>query len=144
MSHNFYSEVNLHIVWHTKASLPLLTPTVEPLTYRLLRKRIIDTPGVFVHKIGGIETHIHMAVTVPPTLTPSQWIGEWKGGTAHDVNQKIGKRQKVLQWQAGYGIVSFGSRDLQWVADYIRKQRQHHQRGTVHDRLERTTRDVGH
>ena len=69
------------------------------------------------------------------------WIGELKGGTAHDVNQQVGKRQKVLQWQAGYGIVSFGTNDLEWVVEYIRNQREHHARGTVHDRLERITHD---
>ena len=80
MSRDYYSEINLHLVWHTKNSLPLLTPTVEPLTHRLLRKRIIDTPEVFVHEIGGTETHVHLAVTIPPTLTVSEWIGQMKGG----------------------------------------------------------------
>jgi putative transposase len=75
MSHNYYSEINLHIVWHTKNSSPLLTPTVEPIAHRCLKKRIIDTPGGFVHEIGGTETHVHLAVTVPPTLKPSEWIG---------------------------------------------------------------------
>jgi REP element-mobilizing transposase RayT len=141
MSRNYYSEINFHIVWHTKTSSPLLTPAVEPIAHRCLKKRIIDTPGAFVHEIGGTETHVHMAVTAPPTLKPSEWIGQLKGGTAHDVNQQIGKRQKVLQWQAGYGIVSFGTRDLEWVIEYIRNQREHHARGTVHDRLERIARE---
>jgi putative transposase len=139
MTSNCYSEINLHIVWHTKTSAPLLTPTVEPVAYQRLKKRIMDTPHAFVHEIGGTETHVHLAVTVPPTLTPSNWIGELKGGSAHDVNQQFGKRQKVLQWQAGYGVVSFGTRDLEWVTEYIRNQREHHARGTVHDRLERIT-----
>jgi len=137
MSRNYYSEINLHIVWHTKTSSPLLTPTVEPLAHRHLKKRIIVTPGAFVHEIGGTETHVHLAVSVPPTLTPSQWIGELKGGSAHDVNQETGKRQKVIQWQAGYGVVSFGTKDLEWVVQYIRNQREHHAKGTMHDRLER-------
>ena len=141
MSHNYYSEINLHIVWHTKNNSPLLTPSVEPICHRCLKKRVIDTPGAFVHEIGGTETHLHLAVTVPPTLTPSEWIGQLKGGTSHDVNQKIGKRQKVLQWQAGYGIVSFGTGDLEWVVEYIRNQREHHARGTIHERLERITQD---
>ena len=141
MSHNYYSEINFHIVWHTKTSSPLLTPTVEPIAHRCLKKRIIDTTRAFVHEISGTETHVHLAVTVPPTLTPSNWIGELKGGTAHDVNQEVAKRQKVLQWQAGYGIVSFGTNDLEWVVEYIRHQREHHARGTVHDRLERITHD---
>jgi len=139
MSHNYYSEINLHIVWHTKNSLPLLTPTVEPATHHVLRKRIVDAPEVFVHEIGGTETHVHLAVTIPPTLTISEWIGKLKGGASYDVNQQMGKRQKVLQWQAGYGVVSFGTGDLEWVRSYVRNQRDHHGRRGVQDRLERIT-----
>ena len=139
MSRNYYSEINLHLVWHTKNSLPLLTPVVEPLAHRLLRKRIVETPEVFVHQIGGTETHVHLAVTIPPTLTISEWIGQLKGGTSHDVNQQIGKQQKALQWQTGYGVVSFGTGDLDWVKRYISNQREHHKHDSVYDRLERIT-----
>ncbi|MEX0643096.1 MAG: transposase [Pirellulales bacterium] len=111
MSRNYYSEINLHLVWHCKNSLPLLTPEVETLAHRFIRKRIVTTPGVFVHEIGGIETHVHVAATVPPTITLSEFIGQLKGGSTHDVNQELGRRDKVLQWQAGYGAVSFGTRD---------------------------------
>jgi hypothetical protein len=45
----------------------------------------------------------------------------------------------VLEWQTGYGVVSFGMRDLDWVVEYVRNQREHHARGAVHDRLERIT-----
>jgi putative transposase len=137
MSRNYYSEINLHIVWHTKNSLALLTPEIESVARRLLRKRIVDTPGAFVHEIGGIDTHVHLAVTVPPTLLISEFVGQLKGGSSHDVNQALGKRQKELQWQTGYGVVSFGTRDLPWVVEYIQNQREHHARGTVHERLER-------
>lgn len=141
MSRNYYSEINLHIVWHTKNSLPLLTPEVEPLAHRFLKKRIIDTPGAFFHEIGGIETHVHVVVSVPPTLTISEFIGQLKGGSSHDVNQALGGRDKVLQWQLGYGVVSFGTRDLPWVMEYVRNQREHHARGTTQERLERITQE---
>jgi REP element-mobilizing transposase RayT len=136
MSHNYFSEINLHIVWHTKGSSPLLTPDVERVTHRILRARATATPGVDLHAIGGIETHIHVCVSVPPTLLLSDWIGRLKGGSAHDVNQHFALRQKVIQWQAGYGVVSFGLRDLEWVRAYVLNQREHHQRGTVFERLE--------
>ncbi len=141
MSRNYYSEINLHLVWHTKSSLPLLTPEVEPLARRFLKKRIIETPGAFVHEIGGIETHVHLAVTIPPTLLVSEFIGKLKGGSSHDVNQALARGRKVLEWQTGYGVVSFGTRDLPWVIDYIRNQREHHARGTMHERLERITQE---
>jgi putative transposase len=139
MSRNFYSKINLHIVWHTKNSLPLLTPEIEPLAHRFLKKRIIGTSGAFIHQIGGIETHVHIAVTIPPTLLISEFVGQLKGGSSHDVNQAMGRGQKVLEWQAGYGVVSYGTRDLPWVIDYVINQREHHARGTIHDRLERIT-----
>lgn len=103
--------------------------------------RQAETPGAFVHEIGGIETHVHMAVSIRPTLLISEFIGQLKGGSSHDVNQAIGRNQKVIEWQAGYGVVSFGTRDMPWVVEYIRNQREHHARGTVHERLERITQE---
>ncbi len=141
MSKSYYSEINLHLVWHTKENIPLLTSTIEPLAYRALRNRVLETPDVVLHEIGGIETHVHVAVTIPPTLTISEWIGKLKGGTSHDVNQQSGRNHKVLEWQIGYGVVSFGTRDLEWVKRYIRNQREHHGHSTAHDRLERITRE---
>jgi putative transposase len=136
MSHNYYSEINLHITWHTKGSIPLLTSEIEPLAHRALKKRLMDIDGVVVHEIGGIENHVHLRISIPPTVVISDLIGQLKGGSAHDVNQQVGRREKVLQWQAGYGVVSFGTRDLPWVNEYVRNQREHHTTNRVFDRLE--------
>jgi hypothetical protein len=55
------------------------------------------------------------------------------------VNQKLGNHGKVLEWQTGYGVVSFGTKDLPWVQAYVRNQREHHAKGTTAERLERVT-----
>jgi putative transposase len=137
MARNYYSEINLHITWHTKQSAPLLVPQVEAIAHHYLRGRCINTPGVFIHEIGGIETHVHLCLTIPPTLLISDFVGQLKGSSSHEVNQKLG--HKALEWQAGYGVVSFGTRDLPWVKEYVRNQRQRHARGKIEDRLERIT-----
>ena len=41
MSRNYYSEINLHIVWHTKNSRLFLVDDVETIAHRCLKKRII-------------------------------------------------------------------------------------------------------
>ena len=97
--------------------------------------RCINTPGVFIHEIGGIETHVHLCISVAPTILISDFIGQLKGASSHDVNQKLS--QKAFEWQAGYGVVSFGTRDLEWVKDYVRNQRERHKCGQIEDRLER-------
>jgi hypothetical protein len=49
--------------------------------------------------------------------------------------------RKILEWQPGYGVVSFGTKDLDWVKAYIQDQRRHHSQGNVHERLEKITSD---
>ncbi len=139
MSRNCYSEINLHLTWHTKNSLPLLTPQVEGLAHRYVKQKIINAPGAFVHEIGGTETHMNVVVTIPPTLLISEFVGQLEGASSHEVNEQLGLRGKVLEWQAGYGAVTFGTRDLEWVKGYVRDQREHHASGKVYERLERIT-----
>jgi len=137
MSRNYYAEINLHITWHTKESTPLLVPKIETIVHQYLRGRCIETPGVYIHEIGGIETHIHLCLSMTPTITVSDFIGQLKGSSSHDANQKFG--HKVVEWQTGYGVVSFGTRDLEWVKEYVRNQRERHGSGKIEDRLERIT-----
>jgi putative transposase len=141
MSRNYYSEIHLHLTWHTVLSRPLLTPEIEQLAYRALKHKIVNTPGAYVHEIGGTETHVHLAVSIAPTITISEFIGQLKGASSHEVNQKLGSARKELEWQAGYGVVSFGTKDLEWVKAYVRNQKEHHAKGQIYERLERITAD---
>ena len=91
-----------------------------------------------MYAIGGIEDHIHMAASLPPTVEIAQWVGDIKGASSHHINHGpcgLGS----LVWQTGYGVVSFGKRDLPWGVDYIKRQREHHAAGRVEERLERIT-----
>lgn len=137
MSQNYYSEINLHIVWHTKLSRPLLTADIETTTHQFLRERLIETPGTYIHEIGGTATHVHLAISIPPTILISDLIGQLKGASAHHVNHTNSTKDKLLQWQTGYGVVSFGTKDLDWVNSYIRNQKEHHRNNNRFGRLER-------
>jgi REP-associated tyrosine transposase len=69
--------------WHTKNSAPVVTDAIETQPYRWLRGRILQSPGALLHAIGGADDHVHLAVTAPPTLLVSEWIGELKGASVH-------------------------------------------------------------
>ena len=139
MPRNVYCEINLHITWHTLQSAPMLTERIEPEAHRFLTHRALQTEGVIVHAVGGMPDHVHLAVSSPPTLLIADWIGDLEGSASHHMNQR---HPGALAWQTGYGVVSFGTRDLAWVVAYIRKQREHHTRGDVFERLERIRRDA--
>ena len=136
MPRTAYHEIYFHITWHTKGSLPMIKPDIEPKLHQFCKHKIPETPEIICRAVGGIEDHIHIAVTLPPAILPSDWIGKLKGASSHHINQLAGR--KALEWQRGYGIVSFGKKDLPWVVKYVLNQKEHHKGGTTHDRLERT------
>lgn len=136
MPRNVYWEHYLHFVWRTKNSAPFITPAREDTIYNLLVLRARKSPGITVHAIGGMPDHVHLAVSLPPTIEPAWWIGDIKGATSHAFNHDPNSQGKLV-WQTGYGVVSFGKRDLPWVCAYIRDQKQHHAAQSITDRLER-------
>ncbi len=138
MPRNVYWELYYHLVWRTKGSAPLLIPQVEPLTHKYLIHRALETTEAIVHAVGGVEDHVHLAVSLPPTVELAKWVGDIKGATAHHINHGPWGAG-TLAWQTGYGVVSFGKRDLPWVVNYIKQQREHHAMGRAQDRLERIT-----
>jgi len=142
MSRNYYSELHLHITWHTKASSPLITPDVEEMMFASLREKAARLGKVYIHELA-FPTHVHVALSIEPTVTPSEMIGELKGYSSHEVNRRLRAGRKLLQWQAGYGVVSFGTGDMEWVRAYVRKQKEHHGTGKVHQRLETITELLG-
>jgi REP element-mobilizing transposase RayT len=132
MSVRAYAEINFHITWHTKNNLPFITEKLEPEIYAFIKNRIIKTPNVHFHAIGGMPDHVHLGASFQPPFEIDRWVGEIKGASSHEFG-------KQLQWQNGYGIASFGTKDLDWVCKYIRNQKEHHRRGTLQERLERIT-----
>lgn len=98
MPRRVYSEVNLHITCHTKLNTPLIKAELEPALFSYLKRKVIETLDAFFHAVGGTETHIHLAVSILPTLNIAEWIGRLKGGSSHYINNKIANR-KALDWQ---------------------------------------------
>ena len=107
----------------------MITPKIETDLYKYLRNKIIKTDGAYFHGIGGIEDHLHIGASVRPTIEIDKWIGQLKGASSHEFG-------KALQWQTGYGVVSFGTRDLPWIVGYIENQKERHKRGNISERLE--------
>ena len=142
MSRRVYSEINLHITWHTKNNMPLIKPEIEPKLNEFLKNKILETSEIFFRAIGGTENHIHLAVSIPPTLKIDEWIGKLKGASSYYVNHEL-TNHKALEWQNGYGVVSFGTKDLKWVVNYILNQKEHHKTGKIYNRLERIDKEDG-
>jgi putative transposase len=124
-----YWKLYYHFIWGTKNRLPLIDSVLEPELYRVIAAKAQEMGG-FVHALGGIEDHVHLAVSIPPKLAPAKFIGDVKGSSSHYVNHVI-KHDFEFYWQDEYGVLSFGERNLASVVRYINNQKQHHADGTL-------------
>ncbi len=140
MSSHTFHKIFFHINWHTKNDLPMITPKLEAQIEAEIRRRCFEMPGVYCKKIGGTSWHTHLVLQVEPTVRPSEAIGKLKGGVSHAINAQEGFQ--ALDWERGYGIVSFAENQLAWVMDYVANQKLHHARGTISPTLEATDKDI--
>ena len=54
MSRHIYSEINLHITWHVKQSLPIISPEIEPRLHKYIRSYALQSKGVIFHAARAV------------------------------------------------------------------------------------------
>jgi len=130
-----YWKLYYHFIWGTKNRLSLIDAVIELELYRVMAAKAQKLGG-FVHAVGGTKDHIHLGVSIPPKTSLAKFIGDVKGNSSHFVNYVI-KPDFEFHWQAEYGVLSFGERNLAGVVRYIHNQKQHHADGTLIAAMER-------
>ena len=131
-----YWRLFYHIVFATKNREPLITPDIEDELHGYLTGKATSL-GAIVYAVNGTEDHVHIVASVPPKIALSNFVGQIKGATSHHINHLPGRDGPLFDWQRGYGVLSFGQKHLDWVADYVRRQKEHHRSGTTMALLER-------
>jgi REP element-mobilizing transposase RayT len=127
-----YWRLYYHFVWATKKRLPLITLEVETILFGYLIGKAHDMRAI-VHAVGGIEDHVHLVTSVRPSVALSDFAARLKGSSSHHLNEIL---KDAFAWQAGYGVVSFGEKQLEWVVRYVNNQKQHHAELTTAAKLE--------
>lgn len=130
-----YWRLFYHIVWGTRDRQPV----IEDNLVAALHEQVAGNAsrlGAIVHAVGGVEDHIHLAISVPPSIALSEFIRQLKGSSSHFVNHELAP-SITFAWQADYGVISLDSKQLDRVAQYVKEQRKHHARRTTIPVLER-------
>lgn len=123
-----------HLVWATKERLPLIQPSWEGDLHRYIIGKA-DGLGCIVHGVNGTEDHIHLVVSIPPTLAISEFVKKIKGSSSNYRNKTMTADDR-FQWQAGYGVFSLGKRQLETAIAYVENQKQHHANNQIWTALE--------
>ncbi|MFZ0534190.1 MAG: IS200/IS605 family transposase [Anaerolineales bacterium] len=130
----FYQLV-YHFTWGTKNHLPLLTLTVEDRLFPYIGYKCKEL-GYFLHAINGTEDHVHLLLSLTPSILVEDVAKNLKGASSHYIN-KESNLGEVLYWQNGYGVVTLRETEILKVVKYINHQKEHHLNGDLSEVLER-------
>jgi putative transposase len=131
-----YWRLFYHLVWATKGRAPVLTPEMEPTLERSMRTTIDGMRGI-PHAVGFMPDHVNVAASIPPSVTVADVVARLKGASSHAVNQAY--PAAGFAWQADYGVLSFGEKNLPDVLAYVRDQPRRHADNRLWPTLERAT-----
>lgn len=132
-----YWRLFYHVVWSTRGREALIDSTVEDLLQKAIRRTCteLDIP---VHGVGAMPDHVHLAISVPPSLAVAKAVGRIKGSAAHLVNHTA-PREQVFGWETEYSVHSFGARHLSEVVAYVTNQPRRHAEQKIWKSMEPNT-----
>lgn len=93
----------------------------------------IDCP---VHRVGGTDDHVHLAVTLGRQTSQSAWVEHVKIGSSKWIKHEW-PEMHYFAWQRGYGAFSISPGHLGALVEYIDRQDEHHRKETFQDEYRR-------
>jgi putative transposase len=125
--------LDYHLIWATKLRQPLLMPHIENAVFDFLRTQA-ENMKCAVYAVNGWVDHVHMVLSIPPTLSVVEVVKQVKGASSHKFFE--------LYWQDGYGALTVGRRNLDIAIAYVCRQKEHHSAQTALKWLERCEEDA--
>jgi REP element-mobilizing transposase RayT len=123
-----------YLVWSTKGREPLITQAVAAVLERSVRASC-DEQQVLIHAFGTMPDHVHLAASIPPALAIAKVVGRLKGAATDTINETVAQDDHFA-WQAEYGALSFGEKNLPAVVAYVTNQPARHAAGRLWPTLE--------
>ena len=85
--------------------------------------------GCHAYRVGGVADQVHLALTLPRTVSLGDLVKELKTASNHWLGKRDA-RYADFAWQRGYGIFSVGKSQLAALERYIENQEAHRWRRT--------------
>lgn len=127
MAHT-YAKIFIHCVFSTKNHHKTITEDLRERLWSYMGG-IARKNNISVLAIGGIEDHIHLFLSFPPSISVSEALKRIKGGSSSWVHATF-PAHREFGWQEGFGAFSVSPSRVKATLDYIKGQREHHRKRT--------------
>ena len=122
------SKVLLHLVFSVKNREGLIPENLQPQLHAYLAGAC-RANGSEAYRVGGTADHVHIACTLPRTLTISKLLEEIKKSSSAWIKAQ-NPALTGFAWQAGYGAFSLGQSQWAHIIQYIDNQPERHRKRT--------------
>ena len=123
-SHTVY-DIKYHFVWITKYRYPVLTGAVALRARELLRQGC-EANNLRILKGSVGKDHIHMLLSCPTTMAPSEIAQKLKERTSRILQEEFPELRKRYwgqhMWGRGYFCGTVGEVDQKTIENYIEHQ----------------------
>jgi len=79
---------------------------------------------------------VHVLLGLQPSHRVDIIADTLKAAAAEMINKL--SLNTILEWEEGYGVLSLRNKDIEIVSEYIRTQKERHQKGDLIGKMERT------
>ena len=123
-SHSVY-DIKYHIIWVTKYRYQVLKGDIAKRLRELLRQGC-EARKITIIKGAVGKDHVHMLISCPTDLAPSQIAQYLKGRSSHLIQEEFPELKKRYWgqhlWARGYFCATVGSVDAETIKQYIENQ----------------------
>ena len=126
-----YVQLLYHVIIRTKASQPVLSLERSDELYRYIWG-IIKNKNSVLYRVNGMEDHVHVLLSLHPTIALSDFMREMKAETSKMLKRTAGFEQ-FTAWSEGYAALSYSLKDKETIINYIKNQREHHKTMSFRD-----------
>ena len=123
-----YTTSYYHIVFRTYCSKPTIPIEHERKLYAYIY-RIAKNLRCQTYRIGGIPNHIHIFVSLPPSLSLAFFMQRIKTDSSKWLKAN-NNFPDFCGWGREYAGFSYNLRDKDMIVNYITHQKEHHQKLT--------------
>ena len=137
-----YHSLIYHIILRTAWSKRSISEQYERELYTYLYT-FLTNKGGHVYRIGGMPEHIHILVSLPPSVCVSALVGEMKRCSHLFLKSERHKFPAFDGWSKSFGVFSHAFYEREKIVNYIRNQKEHHKRVSFEEELRTIFMEVG-
>jgi putative transposase len=130
MAHT-YASLLTHFIFSTKDRTPALVPKIAPGVHAYMGG-IVKSFGAIPLLINGVSDHVHMLVSLPPTVAVAEAMRLVKTNSSKWIHEQW-REHAAFAWQNGYGAFSVSRSNQDAVLAYIAGQEEHHRTVTFQE-----------